>query len=74
MMNLTREQAQRFCDPIIEFLQRNPNVFNKIRGEIDGIKKQRITAGLGVGEITVEQNPKLQTKSNTRSTDGTLAS
>lgn len=74
MMNLTREQAQRFCNPIIEFLQRNPNVYNKIRGEIDEIKKQRIAAGLGVGEITIEQNSKLQAKSKARPTDGTLAS
>ncbi|EEM56357.1 hypothetical protein bthur0007_58120 [Bacillus thuringiensis serovar monterrey BGSC 4AJ1] len=29
-MNLTREQAQRFCDPIIEFLQRNPEIMKKL--------------------------------------------
>lgn len=40
MINLTREQAQRFCDPIIEFLQRNPEISKKIRREIEEIKRK----------------------------------
>ncbi|MEB9661149.1 MULTISPECIES: hypothetical protein [Bacillus cereus group] len=38
-MNLTREQAQRFCNPIIDFLQRNPEISKKIRKEIEKEKK-----------------------------------
>ncbi|EJQ42900.1 hypothetical protein IEQ_05139 [Bacillus cereus BAG6X1-2] len=39
-MNLTREQAQRFCDPIIEFLRRNPEIMKKISEEIEGIQRK----------------------------------
>ncbi len=39
-MNLTREQAQRFCDPIIEFLRSNPEISKKIREEIAEIKRK----------------------------------
>lgn len=40
MINLTREQAQRFCDPIINFLQRNPEIVKKINREIEEEKKK----------------------------------
>ncbi|MEM5627630.1 hypothetical protein AAHB47_31100 [Bacillus wiedmannii] len=39
-MNLTREQAQRFCDPIIEFLQRNPELVKKIGRKIEEIQRK----------------------------------
>ncbi|QUG99348.1 MULTISPECIES: hypothetical protein [Bacillus cereus group] len=39
-MNLTREQAQRFCDPIIEFLQHNPEIMKKIDQKIEEEKKK----------------------------------
>ncbi|HHY5993884.1 hypothetical protein [Bacillus anthracis] len=39
-MNLTREQAQRFCDPIIDFLQRNPKIAKKILRKIEEEKKK----------------------------------
>ena len=73
-LGMTQEQQQLFLEPIIKFMQRNPNLFKNIGGGEDEVRTASTTAGLGVGEITIEQNPKLQTKSNTRSTDGTLAS
>ncbi|EJR70915.1 hypothetical protein IK7_06378 [Bacillus cereus VD156] len=39
-MNLTREQAQRFCDPIIKFLQRNPELVKKIGRKIEEIQRK----------------------------------
>lgn len=71
---LRGKHAQAFCEPLIEFMQNNPNLFKNTGGEQNEVRTAGTTAGLGIGEITVEQNPKLQTKSNTRSTDGTLAS
>ncbi|MBY0598760.1 hypothetical protein [Bacillus bingmayongensis] len=40
-LNLTREQAQRFCDPIIDFLQRNPEIAKKIQKEIQQINHEK---------------------------------
>lgn len=40
IINLTRAQAQRFCDPIIEFLQHNPEIMKKISREIEEIKRK----------------------------------
>lgn len=71
---LRGKHAQMFCKPLIDFMQKNPNLFNKTGGEQNEVRTTGTTAGLGVGEITIEQNPKLQTKSKARSTDGTLAS
>lgn len=71
---LRGKHAQRFCEPLIEFMRKNPNLFKNTGGEQNEVRTTSTTAGLGVGEITIEQNPKLQTKSNARSTDGTLAS
>ncbi|WLG16081.1 hypothetical protein [Bacillus cereus] len=39
-LRMTREQAQRFCNPIIDFLQRNPEISKKIREEIEEIKRK----------------------------------
>ncbi|WMY18260.1 hypothetical protein P3F89_27460 (plasmid) [Bacillus tropicus] len=38
-MDLTKEQAQRFCDPIIDFLLRNPEIAKKITKEIEEVKQ-----------------------------------
>lgn len=73
-LGMTAEQEQRFLAPIIKFIQQNPNLFKSTGGERNEVRTAGITAGLGVGEITIEQNPKLQAKSKARSTDGTLAS
>lgn len=73
-LGMTAEQERRFLAPIIKFIQNNPNLFKNTGGEQNEVRTASVTAGLGVGEITIEQNPKLQAKSNTRSTNGTLAS
>ncbi|MCU5498744.1 hypothetical protein OCF63_12130 [Bacillus wiedmannii] len=71
---LRGKHAQMFCEPLIEFMQTNPNLFNKTGGEQDEVRTAGTTAGLGVGEITIEQSSKLQTKSNTRSENSAFAS
>lgn len=73
-LGMTAEQEQRFLAPIIKFIQQNPNLFKNTGGEQNEVRTAGTPAGLGVGEITVEQNPKLQAKSKARSTDSTLAS
>ncbi|PFK01349.1 hypothetical protein COI97_15905 [Bacillus cereus] len=73
-LGMTAEQEQRFLAPIIKFIQNNPNLFKNTGGEQNEVRTAGTTAGLGVGEITIEQSPKLQTKSNTRSENSTFAS
>ncbi|PEM57606.1 hypothetical protein [Bacillus wiedmannii] len=71
---LRGKHAQMFCEPLIEFIQKNPNLFKNTGGERDEVRTAGTTAGLGVGEITIEQSPKLQAKSKARSINGSFAS
>ncbi len=41
-LHMTREQTQRFCDPIIKFMKKNPHLFREDSKE-NKTKKQRET-------------------------------
>jgi len=73
-LGMTKEQEESFFAPIVKFLVKNPDLFNKSDGERNEVGATSTTAELGSSEITIEQDLKLQTKSKACFTNSALAS